>query len=153
LVLLRHAKSDWSTSLPDEQRELAPRGRREAPEAGRWLATQLTAALDLVICSTAVRTRETWSLVSAELADPPGAVRYAERVYAAAPSALLARVQALPEDAGTVALVGHNPGIEDLASTLLDQDCTFRTSTMVIITWPGPWTPRPAPATLQARWR
>src|SRR6478735_578713 len=61
LVLLRHAKSDWSTGEPDPRRPLAGRGRRQAPEAGRWLAANLD-AIDLAVVSPATRARQTWEL-------------------------------------------------------------------------------------------
>ena len=70
LILLRHAKSDWSTGDPDHERPLAARGVRQAPEAGRWLAAHLD-RIDLAVVSTAERARRTWSLVSAELGAVP----------------------------------------------------------------------------------
>jgi phosphohistidine phosphatase len=61
LIVLRHGKSDWSGGEPDHLRPLARRGRRQAPEAGRWLAHNV-AAIDLAVVSPAERTRETWRL-------------------------------------------------------------------------------------------
>src|SRR5690349_19664904 len=76
LVLLRHAKSEWPEGVPDHKRPLTARGRRDATAAGRWLRAHLDDlghGLDAVACSPAQRTRETWALVAAELADPPAA--------------------------------------------------------------------------------
>src|SRR6266508_2394367 len=87
LVVVRHAKSDWTHPVPDEERPLAERGRRDAPATGRWLAEHV-GDLDLVVCSPARRARETWRLASAELARKPP-VRLDERVYAAGPGRLL----------------------------------------------------------------
>ena len=70
LILLRHSKSDWSTNEADLDRPLAKRGRRQAPEAGRWLATHVD-RIDLAVVSTARRARTTWDLVSAELGERP----------------------------------------------------------------------------------
>ena len=137
LILLRHAKSDWSGDEPDHDRPLAKRGRRQAPEAGRWLAEHVE-HIDLAVVSTAVRARQTWELVSAALATPPS-VRLEDRVYAASASALLEIVRTLPDDATTVVLVGHNPGIEDLASTLTGHWVSMPTSALAVIGLSGGW--------------
>ncbi len=137
LILVRHAKSDWSGDEPDHDRPLAKRGRRQAPEAGRWLAEHI-GGIDLAVVSTAVRARQTWELVSAPLAAPPS-TRLEDRAYAASASALLDIVRALPDDAATVALVGHNPGIEDLASTLTGHWVSMPTSALAVIGLSGGW--------------
>ena len=62
LILLRHAKSDWSGSVPDVDRPLARRGHRQAPQAGRWLADNID-SIDLAVVSPANRARRTWELV------------------------------------------------------------------------------------------
>ncbi|HEY3261524.1 MAG TPA: histidine phosphatase family protein [Pseudonocardiaceae bacterium] len=137
LVLLRHAKSDWSTGLPDEQRPLAPRGRRDAPRAGRWLRDHLD-HIDLVLCSPAVRARTTWELAAAELPEQPP-VRYEAEVYAASAADLLDQVHGLPEEAATVVLVGHNPGIESLLGLLTGEDWQMKTAAIAVVSWPGSW--------------
>jgi phosphohistidine phosphatase len=137
LVLLRHAKSDWSGNETDAHRPLAKRGRRQAPEAGRWLAANLD-VLDLAVVSPAVRARETWDLVAAEL-DAPPPTRYDERVYAASAGALLGIVRDLPEAAGTVLLVGHNPGLEELAARLTGSWVAMPTSGIAVIALREPW--------------
>ena len=112
LILLRHAKSDWSGHEDDYDRPLAKRGRRQAPEAGRWLAANVD-SIDLAVVSTAKRARSTWDLVSAEL----------------------------DEALNTVVLVGHNPGIEDLAEALTNARVPMPTSALAVIelnsTWDG----------------
>ncbi|MEY9952854.1 histidine phosphatase family protein [Leifsonia sp. EB34] len=118
LILLRHAKSDWSGTVPDIDRPLADRGRRQAPLAGRWLAAHAD-PIGLALVSPARRARETWELVSAQLAAAPPA-RFDDRVYAASADALLDVVRDVPDDVGTVILVGHNPGMEELASLLAE---------------------------------
>ena len=82
LILLRHAKSDWSGFEADHDRPLARRGRRQAPEAGRWLAGNVD-RIDLAVVSTATRARTTWDLVAEELDQPPHA-RYDDDAYMAA---------------------------------------------------------------------
>ena len=84
LLLLRHAKSDWSGSVPDFDRPLAERGRTQAPLAGRWLASR--SRIDLAIVSPARRARETWELASAELEPAPRARFLDERLSGIAPT-------------------------------------------------------------------
>jgi phosphohistidine phosphatase len=137
LILLRHAKSDWSGDEADRDRPLAPRGRRQAPDAGRWLAANVE-SIDLVVLSPARRARSTWELVAAELDSPPP-TRVEERAYAASARELLAVVRGLPEHAATVVLVGHNPGMEDLASGLTGEPTPMPTSALAVVTLSGSW--------------
>jgi phosphohistidine phosphatase len=152
LVLLRHAKSDWSTGGADVDRPLADRGRRQAPEAGRWLAAHLT-RIDLAVVSPATRARSTWELVAAELELPPRAL-VDDRVYAASDDELLDVVRDLPGNAETVVLVGHNPGIEELAALLTGDTPAMPTSAVAVLSLPGAWsTAGPGTAALRAAGR
>ena len=139
LILLRHAKSDWSGHEGDHDRPLAKRGRRQAPDAGRWLAVNVD-SIDLAVVSTAKRARATWALVSGELEQPPR-TRHDDDAYAASVSELLDIVRHLDEARGTVVLVGHNPGIENLAETLTGESVPMPTSALAVIeltsTWDG----------------
>ena len=118
LVLLRHAKSAWPEGVPDHDRPLAGRGRRDAPAAGQWLR-QAGLIPDLVVCSTAARARQTWQLAEGEIgARPP--VRFAPEVYGAAADSLLGLIRGLPATARVVVIVGHDPGLPELALTLAD---------------------------------
>jgi phosphohistidine phosphatase len=137
LILLRHAKSDWSGGEADLLRPLGKRGRRQAPDAGRWLAAGI-GHVDLAVVSPAERARSTWQLVSAELAAPPQ-TRFDDRMYAASGSALIGLVRELPDDVNTVVLVGHNPGIEDLVSTLTGHWVPMPTSSLAVMAVRGPW--------------
>jgi phosphohistidine phosphatase len=115
LVLLRHAKSAWP-DLPDHDRPLAGRGRDDAPAMGRWLR-ETGCIPDLVWCSSARRATQTWQLAAAELgADPP--VSYEDRLYGAPGSELADLVRQAPEETMTLLLVGHNPGLQELALML-----------------------------------
>ena len=137
LILLRHGKSDWSGDEPDHLRPLARRGRRQVPEAGRWLADNI-GAIDLAVVSPAERTRETWRIAAAELAVPPP-VREDDRMYAGSARSLLGVVRELPDEVGTVVLVGHNPEVEDLVASLTDRWVPMPTSALAVIDLPGPW--------------
>jgi len=118
LVLLRHAKSDWPTGVPDRERPLGQRGRAEAPQAGRWLAA---AGLlpDLAIVSSATRTRQTWNLVSSQL-DGEVPTTYSDDLYESGLMGSLALLRTLPADVATALVVGHNPTTESLALYLQD---------------------------------
>jgi phosphohistidine phosphatase len=152
LILLRHAKSDWSGDEADIARPLAKRGRRQAPDAGRWLAANID-RIDLAVVSPAIRARSTWDLVSAEL-DVPPRTRIDDRVYAASDHELLTVVRELSDDVETVVLVGHNPGIEDLASRLTGEWAPMPTSALAVITVSGSWsTAGHHPAALRASGR
>jgi phosphohistidine phosphatase len=147
LVVVRHAKAAWPEGVPDPERPLAQRGRRDAPRAGRWLEAQGLAP-DRVICSPAQRTRETYALLSGVWsASPP--VDYDERVYAAGVAALLAVVRGASPTARMLMLVGHNPGMQGLVLTLAgdaadDGDMErveekFPTAAIAVLEVPGPW--------------
>jgi len=145
LILLRHAKSDWP-DVPDHERPLAKRGRREAPEVGRWLR-DAGMRPDLVVCSTARRARETWELVAAQL-DGDVAVTYDPRVYGGSPGELLDVVAEASVAVHTLLLVGHNPAMQRLAVGLAgsaDGDALeransdFGTSALAVLEVPGAW--------------
>jgi phosphohistidine phosphatase len=121
LILMRHAKSSWSDpDLEDHDRPLNQRGRLAAPLMGAWLAERGLAP-DFVLCSSSVRTRETWARVRTVLtAAPEPHVQAA--LYHADPPHMLEAVRAVPADAACVALIGHQPGIGAFTRLLARQD-------------------------------
>ncbi|AXI80058.1 SixA phosphatase family protein [Peterkaempfera bronchialis] len=147
IIVLRHAKADWP-SVPDHERPLADRGRRDAPDAGRWLAG---AGINpgLVLCSTALRTRETWKLVGHELPKRPRKTVYEDRLYEASPGEIIAVVQETTDDIGDLLLVGHNPGVQGLTEVLTAESegdtlirlrrSGFPTSAVAVLTFTGSW--------------
>lgn len=117
LYLLRHAKSDWGDpGLADFDRPLAPRGRRAAPAVAEWMNAN-GCAPGFVLCSTARRAAETWSLVSGVLDGAPEAAM-TEEVYSASPQRLLTLARGLPDRYGAAMMIGHNPGFHLLACAL-----------------------------------
>lgn len=117
LYLLRHAKSSWKDdSLRDFDRPLKERGREAAEVVGQRLAEEKLKH-PLVLCSPAVRTRETAKIVlkSAGLKVDE---RFDERIYEASLRDLLQVISEIPEDAKVAILIGHNPGCEELLSYL-----------------------------------
>jgi phosphohistidine phosphatase len=120
LVVLRHAKSDWPPGVSDEERPLSGRGRRDARAAGEWLASHGLQP-DAVFCSPAARTRETWARLAPGLPGPVPDPDYDDAIYEATVSALEGVLRGVPEEMGTVLLIGHNPGGHDLVVQLADQ--------------------------------
>lgn len=119
LMLLRHAKSDWSGphSAPDHDRVLDPRGREAAPKIGAYMARHGLEP-DLVLCSTAARARETLALAARAFSVPPRTV-YEARIYDADPERLLEVIEETDADVHALLLVGHNPGMQSLAELLI----------------------------------
>ncbi|MEU6578622.1 histidine phosphatase family protein [Streptomyces sp. NPDC046805] len=160
IVLFRHAKADWP-QVTDHERPLADRGRKDAAVAGRKLA-DTGIPFDLALCSTAVRTRETWKLAVQELAHRPKTV-YEERLYEASPGELIAVLNEVPDDAQNVLLIGHNPGVHgvaDILSGTADGDARermnrhgFPAAACAVLTFTGSWKGvEPGVATLVDYW-
>lgn len=118
LLLLRHAKSDWSEPGPDHDRPLAPRGKKAAPIMGRYIqAHNLTPSLMLV--SSARRAQQTAKLAAAQMSPEPE-IRTRESLYNfSSPHALLNVIRDSGGEHETLMLVGHNPTMETLADALL----------------------------------
>lgn len=117
LILMRHAKSSWAEAgLDDHERALNDRGRQDAPRMGQWIAEH-GGLPDAALVSSAARTRETWDLLGAAFGEVEAALR--EELYHAEPGAMLAVLQAAPEAAGRVLMLGHMPGIGRFARMLL----------------------------------
>ncbi|MER5307821.1 histidine phosphatase family protein [Streptomyces sp. NPDC002773] len=146
IVLLRHAKADWSDEA-DHERPLAERGRKDAPAVGRKLAAT-GIAFDLALCSTAVRTRETWKLAVQALPERPRTV-YEERLYEASLGELIALLNETPDEVRDLVVIGHNPGMHALADALAGESegdvlprmnrSGFPTSAFAVLTFSGDW--------------
>ncbi len=116
LVVLRHAKSSWDhAGLTDHERPLNGRGRRAATRMGRYLRDERV-AVDLVLCSSATRTRET--LARLELTGDP-IVSIEDALYGAGADDWVERLHSVGEKVASVLIIGHNPGLEDLVDELL----------------------------------
>ncbi len=141
LVVLRHSKSAWPEGVADLDRPLSGRGHRDAAAVGRWLLDQGLVP-DLVLCSIASRTRQTWDLASEQLdwADAGGDVYYDARLYEATVDSLTTVVTETPADVAILALVGHNPGAAGLAASLADEpQLPFPTSAIAVIEFTSGW--------------
>lgn len=145
IVLLRHAKADWP-SVADHERPLAERGHQDASAVGRHLA-DLGIGPDLALCSTSVRTRDTWKLAAHEMPHRPKTV-YEERLYEASLGELLALFAETSDEVGTLLVVGHNPGMHAAADalagsaegdTLARMTRGFPTAAYAVVTFSGSW--------------
>ena len=116
LILMRHAKSDWSHGTSDHDRPLNPRGRSAAEALGNWLRAEGLLP-DAVLCSTAARTRETCAILNLP---ESCAVEHVRQLYLAEPSEIIANLRQRATG-DTVLLVAHNPGIAAAAALLLQQ--------------------------------
>ena len=144
LLLLRHAKSDYPTGVADHDRPLAPRGEREAALAGDWLRANAP-AVDAVLCSTAIRTRETLARTGV---DAP--VDYLDRLYDATPGAVIEEINRVGADVETLLVIGHEPTMSSLAlglaaaedsnNTAAERISTkFPTSAIAVLRTSEPW--------------
>jgi len=144
LVLMRHAKSDYPDGVGDHDRPLAPRGVREAALAGDWLRQHLP-PIDAVLCSSAVRTRQTLARTGVE-----GPASYLDELYGAGPGSMLDEINGVADDIATLLVVGHEPTVSQVALGLADRpnsDRTaldgiamkFPTSGIAVLRVPGPW--------------
>ena len=117
LLLLRHAKSSWDDPrLPDHDRPLDSRGQRDAAAMGAAMR-RLGLSPDIVLVSSARRTRET--LAAIEPIDGSPLVDEHEELYLAPAEKMLAMLHSVPETARSVLLIGHNPGMHNLALALI----------------------------------
>ena len=141
LLLARHAKSDWPVGVNDHDRPLLQRGRRDAHALGVWLSAK-AGSLDRIVISTATRTRQTWDIASSHL-DAELNVEFTDDIYEADWRDLLA-VARVSDEAQRILLIGHNPGLEDLATRLSVNSLpamheTFPTSAVARLSFTWEW--------------
>jgi len=118
LILMRHGKAERSNPGGDVERGLTERGRLDAALMGRLLKDEgLTP--DLALVSAAKRTRETWAEASAAFPDTKAEIL--KDLYHAAADRVLFEVEAVMDEAESILVVGHNPGLHELTLVLLRQ--------------------------------
>jgi phosphohistidine phosphatase len=148
LMLLRHAKSDWSAAgQRDSDRPLNPRGREAALLMGKYLARHHLIP-DLVLVSTARRAAETWDSVAKALRDVKA--RTEARLYENPAARIVDVLREMPAEAHSALLIGHNPAMEELADMLIATGATeererlgekFPTAALAVIDFPiDSWT-------------
>ena len=116
VILIRHCKSDWDGSTDDHARPLSARGHRAAPRIGAYLGAHGLIP-DVVLCSDAMRTRQTWAGIADHLPSAPKPTLN-PALYLAEPEVMLKALQATEGD--TIAMIAHNPGTAALAWELAD---------------------------------
>ena len=155
LLVLRHAKSSWNDQeLDDHERPLNKRGRRDAPRL-RELVREYGLIPDVIISSDAVRARLTAEAV-AEAVRYAGEILLDPRLYLACPADILSLLTTVRENAGTVMIVGHNPGLEKLVEQLTGERQDLPTAALAQIGLPiGQWRDlkRSTRGTLVGLWR
>ncbi len=136
LLLMRHAKSGWDDpTLADHDRPLNARGRKAAPRMGELLLEERLVP-DLIVTSTARRAVDTaHAVVTSTKYD--GRVEVTRRLYLAEPSGYFEVFSELEHDYARVLVVGHNPGISELASMLSGEDLEMPTAAIACIDFPG----------------
>jgi phosphohistidine phosphatase len=108
VVLVRHAKSAWPHGVPDHERPLAGKGRRNAQATGEWFAAEGPRP-QLVLCSDAMRARHTWEIIGATLVGDPPPVRLAPTLYGADPQDVIRLLHEVPREVYAAVVVGHQP--------------------------------------------
>ncbi|NNM45684.1 SixA phosphatase family protein [Knoellia koreensis] len=147
LILFRHAKAEQVPGKDDHARELTGRGRKDARAAGQWLHEHGIGP-ELVLCSSSVRTRQTWD-AAVEGGACGETVEFDRAIYNGSPDAVLQELRERAGEAQVVLVVGHNPTMAALASGLTEGDGSsqaheclaegFPTSTVAMLRYAGPW--------------
>ncbi|MBO2455511.1 histidine phosphatase family protein [Actinomadura barringtoniae] len=134
LIVLRHAKAVAGLGLADIDRPLNDRGRRDAAATGDWLRDNGLVP-DLVLCSTAVRTRETLEGLALE-----SEVSFESSIYDNDADTLLSLVREAGDGVRTLLLVGHNPSVHQLVHDLTGEAPeAFPTCALAVIELSGEW--------------
>jgi phosphohistidine phosphatase len=145
LLLLRHAKSDWSVEMDDFSRPLKKRGRRAAKKIGRWLHEQ-NLIPDAILCSPAMRTLATAQRVCRQLDIDESTIIFDPCIYEATAQTLLDLLKTNSHER-RVLLIGHNPGLEDLLVKLIPDSVPLSangkclpTAALAHLSFEGNWT-------------
>jgi phosphohistidine phosphatase len=135
LLLVRHAKSDWGDiSLPDQQRPLAGRGERDAPEMGKRLARRGVRP-DLILSSPALRARSTAELIADKLDYKRKDVVIDGKLYGSGPDGLLEAIEGISDKVECAMLVGHNPDLSELAHRICGEIAQLATCAVAEFTF------------------
>jgi phosphohistidine phosphatase len=139
LFLMRHAKSSWKDTLPDEDRPLAARGERDAPKMGKRLAKRAERP-DLILSSPARRALATARIVAKKLDYARKGIVIEPRLYPSSTRQLLDLVRGLDERLTRVMLFGHNPGLANFAHRLSGEIDRMPTAAVAEFSFDSSWT-------------
>jgi len=135
LLIMRHAKSSWKEdNLPDHERPLNERGRRDAPLMGQRLRA-LSQPPQAILASTAVRARATAAAVAEALAFE-GEIELVSGFYSDAPDAFFSSLRRLPDEVAVALIVAHNPGVEELLAELTGENEHLVTAAIAHVSLP-----------------
>ncbi len=131
LILMRHAKSDWSSEgMADHDRSLNERGKRDAPDMADWLVEKKHTP-DKVLCSSATRTRQTLRMMLKAFKPEPQ-IQFDEMLYLASPGTIAEVIAANGADARNLMVIAHNPGMSLLVSELAGEERDMPTAAIAI---------------------
>ncbi len=123
LTLIRHAKSSWDDPDADDfGRTLSKRGRQDATRIGKWLEDKKVAP-DILWCSTATRARATLKRLRKEWTVDDLRIRYRRDLYSMDAIKLINKLATLHPGVRELAIIGHNPCLEDLYNLLAKEPC------------------------------
>ncbi len=134
LIIMRHAKSDWSEGNKlDFDRPLTSRGINAAKKMGKWLEHEQY-AIDRIICSPALRAKQTCRLVANALSVPENIVHFDSGIYDASRNDLITLVQQYSQGIHSLLIIGHNPGLDQLLCYLSQDPPPINNSTKLLTT-------------------
>lgn len=134
LILVRHAKSDWTNSLKDHDRPLNDRGLKTAPEMGQRLANR-NVSPDIIVSSSANRAHTTACLIANELHYEKDGIRIEPNLYASSAQTWLSVITQLPDNKNCAILFGHNPEITSVVSKLTEEYHEMATCTVAQLSY------------------
>jgi len=137
LLILRHGKAEAHDATHDKQRALEDRGKHDAVKMGELIKEKIGVP-DLIVSSDATRAQQTAEL-AAKAAGYKHHIDYKPEIYDASLTTLINVVQALPESKNKVLIVGHNPGLVDLAGYLINDDLSLPTAGLIHLTFDLDW--------------
>jgi phosphohistidine phosphatase len=144
LYLLRHAKSSWDDpGLADRDRPLAERGKEAAAKMAGHLKAQAIQP-ELVLCSPSLRTRQTLARIASAIGDPEVGIE--DVLYEAEAAEILVQLRQIKDGIGSVMVLGHNPGLQDLVLELAADGrdlprvrAKFPTAALATLEFEGSW--------------
>ena len=145
LFILRHSKSDWDSHSSDHERPLNKRGRDNARQIAHWMKAKYLYP-GLIICSSALRTRQTLEPIIESLDISDDKIEYSDRLYLAELKTLLAVLREIDNSESSVMIIAHNPGLEELVTYLAQEPIPLSergklmpTSCLVHLKLPDDW--------------
>lgn len=148
LIIMRHGQADMPWGTSDFDRRLTEHGEQQAHDAARWLLEQ-GAVPEMIVCSAALRTRQTCTWVMDALGEKAPTASLDERLYNAAPSALISAINRTPDTVRSLMLIAHYPGVQEAALRLaardseydavMDASAGFSEASLAVLRVPGEW--------------